>query len=34
VVINKSELRGLFVFSVVGYMPNKKVDVEYAVKDR
>ena len=33
VVINKRELRGLFVFSVVNYTPNKKVDLEYAVKE-
>ena len=33
VLINKSEVRGLFVFSVVNYVPNKKVDLRYAVKE-
>lgn len=32
-LINKSEVRGLFVFSVVNYAPNKKVDIRYAVKE-
>ncbi len=33
VLINKSEVRGLFVFSVVNYVPNKKVELRYAVKE-
>jgi hypothetical protein len=33
VLINKSEVRGLFLFSVVNYVPNKKVDLRYAVKE-
>jgi hypothetical protein len=32
VLLNKSEIRGLFVFSVVGYEKNKKVTLKYAVK--
>jgi len=32
-LINKSEVRGLFVFSVLNYAPNKKVDLRYAVKE-
>lgn len=32
VLLNKSELRGLFVFTVTDYVKNKKVDLKYAVK--
>jgi hypothetical protein len=32
VLINKSRIRGLFVFTVVGYEKNTKVDIKYAVK--
>ena len=32
VLINSSELRGLFLFTVVDYVQNKKVDLRYAVK--
>ena len=32
-LINKSEVRGLVLFSVVDYVPNKKVDLKYAVKE-
>src|SRR5262249_852826 len=32
-VINKSEIRGLLVFSVVNYLPNKKAELRYAVKE-
>jgi hypothetical protein len=33
VVVNSSLVRGLFVFTVVDYVPNKKLDLQYAVKD-
>jgi hypothetical protein len=33
VLINKSEVRGLFLFSVVNYVPNKTVDLRYAVEE-
>jgi hypothetical protein len=33
VLINKRELRGLFVVSVTGYVPNQKVELKYAVKE-
>lgn len=33
VLINKSHVRGLFLFTVVNYMPNKQVDLRYAVKE-
>jgi hypothetical protein len=33
VVVNSSRVRGLFVFTVVDYVPNKKLDLQYAVKD-
>src|SRR5262245_43703103 len=33
VLINTRELRGLFVFSVTGYVPNQKTEVKYAVKE-
>jgi hypothetical protein len=32
VVINKSQVRGLFVFKVDDYVPNKQVTLRYAVK--
>lgn len=32
-LINKRDVRGLFVFSVVNYEPNKKVELRYAVKE-
>jgi hypothetical protein len=32
VLLNKRELRGLFFFTVVGYVPHQKVDLRYAVK--
>jgi hypothetical protein len=33
VLVNKSDVRGLFIFTVVGYEKNKKVELEYAVKN-
>lgn len=33
VVVNSSLVRGLFVFTVVDYVPNKRLDLRYAVKD-
>src|SRR5258708_12884891 len=33
VLIDRAELRSLFVFTVIGYVPNKKVDLRYAVKE-
>jgi hypothetical protein len=33
VMLNKSEIRGLFVFTVVGYVPNQRVDLRYVVKN-
>ena len=33
VLVNKSIVRGLFVFTVTGYVPNKRVDLRYAVKE-
>lgn len=33
VLLNKGEIRGLFVFTVVNYTPNERVDLRYAVKD-
>ena len=33
VVLNSSLVRGLFVFTVVNYVPNKRLDLQYAVKD-
>jgi len=33
VLINKQGLRGLFVFSVKSYVPNSKVDLQFAVKE-
>lgn len=32
-LIDKSHVRGLLVFKVVAYEPNKKVDLQYAVKE-
>ena len=32
VLLNGSEKRGLFIFTVVNYVPNAKVDLKYAVK--
>jgi len=32
VLINKSEIRGLFIFTVVGYEKNAQVDIKYVVK--
>lgn len=32
VLLNKNNIRGLFVFTVVEYMPNKRVVLNYAVK--
>ena len=32
VIVNKSEIRGLFVFKVTGYEKNAKVDIKFAVK--
>lgn len=33
VLLNKSEIRGLYVFTVVDYVPNRRVDLRYAVKE-
>ena len=33
VLISKQNLRGLFVFSVKSYVPNSKVDLQFAVKE-
>lgn len=32
VLLNESDKRGLFVFTVVNYVPNEKVELRYAVK--
>lgn len=32
VMLNRSDVRGLFVFTVVSYDPNKSVEIKYAVK--
>jgi hypothetical protein len=32
VVVNESDKRGLFIFTVVNYVPNQKVELKYAVK--
>jgi hypothetical protein len=32
-VINKDRVRGLLYFKVVGYVPNKSVDLDYVVMD-
>ena len=33
VMLNKHEIRGLFVFSVVKHTPNQSVEIKYAVKE-
>lgn len=33
VLINKSEIRGLFYFTVTGYTPNQRLDLSYTVKE-
>ena len=33
VILNKDEIRGLFVFTVVGYVPNQRVALRYVVKN-
>jgi hypothetical protein len=33
VLLNKRELRGLFIFTVTNYVPNQQVDLKYAVKE-
>ena len=33
VLLNKGEIRGLFVFTVVDHVPNERVDLKYAVKE-
>jgi hypothetical protein len=33
ILINKSSVRGLFIVSVAGFVPNQKVDLRYAVKE-
>jgi hypothetical protein len=33
VLLNKNELRGLFIFTVTKYVPNHRVDLKYAVKE-
>lgn len=33
VVLDKREIRGLFIFTVVGYTPNQNVELRYAVKN-
>ena len=33
VLLNKREIRGLFVFTVTDHVPNKRVDLKYAVKE-
>jgi hypothetical protein len=32
VLINKTEARGLFYFTVTGYIPNERLDLRYSVK--
>ena len=32
VLLNESDTRGLFIFTVVNYVPNEKVELQYAVK--
>jgi len=32
VLLNESDKRGLFIFTVVNYVPNEKVELKYAVK--
>jgi hypothetical protein len=33
VLLNKSDIRGLFIFTVVNHVPNERVDLRYAVKE-
>jgi hypothetical protein len=33
VLLSKMEIRGLYVFSVVNYVPNERVELKYAVKE-
>lgn len=33
VLLNKSEMRGLFIFTVTSYVPNQQVKIKYAVKE-
>ena len=33
VLINKGEERGLFYFTITGYIPNERLDLRYAVKE-
>lgn len=33
VLLSKDEIRGLFIFTVTNYVPNKQVDLRYAVKE-
>jgi hypothetical protein len=33
VLLNKNSLRGLFIFTVTGYVPNQQVKLKYAVKE-
>ncbi|MCA1557453.1 MAG: hypothetical protein LC731_02810 [Acidobacteria bacterium] len=33
VLLNKRDIRGLFIFSVVNHVPNERVDLKYAVKE-
>lgn len=33
VLVSKNDIRGLFVFRVVGYIPNERADIVYAVKE-
>ena len=33
VLVNREEIRALFAFTVTGYVPNKKLDLKYAVKE-
>ena len=33
VLLNKREIRGLFIFTVTNYVPNQRVDLRFAVKE-
>src|ERR1700674_5409723 len=33
VLVNGSDIRSLFVFTVTGYVPNKRLDLKYAVQE-
>jgi hypothetical protein len=33
VLINKAEIRALYVFTVVNYVPNERAELRYAVKE-